>query len=107
MLLQYSDQVRTFDDYMDTPSWKNCASCLCRIVNILQDKSNQNSKQYILTMASSEGGNDLMIGNLLATAGSNKIGAAASGMDDAGAMEAVAADVKLTNPETVSKLISL
>ena len=58
-------------------------------------------------MASSEGGNDLMIGNLLATAGSNKIGAAASGMDDAGAMEAVAADVKLTNPETVSKLISL
>jgi len=94
------DQVRTLDDYMDTPSWKNCASCLCRIVNILQDKSNQNSKQYILTMASSEGGNDLMIGNLLATAGSNKIGAAASGMDDAGAMEAVAADVKLTNPET-------
>ena len=67
------DQVRTLDDYMDTPSWKNCASCLCRIVNISQDKTNQNSKQYILTMASSEGGNDLMIGNLLATAGSNKI----------------------------------
>ena len=45
-------------------------------------KTAQAGKQYILTMASSEGGNDLMIGNLLATAGT---------------------DVKLT----VSKLISL
>jgi hypothetical protein len=92
------DLVRTLDDYMETPVWKACAEHLERVSSVLEE-GEDDSKKYILGPAIEEDG-DVMINNALGKK-KNKMGAAASG-GELGALDAVAADVKLTNPHTVS-----
>ena len=76
---------RTLDDYMDTPTWKSCATYLQRIADVVDDG-------YVLGLESMDES------DLLVTAGTNKMKAAAKAMD--GAMAAVAEDEKLINPHT-------
>lgn len=76
--------VRTLDDYMDTPTWKACASYLDRIANVIDEG-------YSLA-ATVLDESDLMLQN------TGKMKAAANAAD--GALSAVAADEKLINPHT-------
>jgi hypothetical protein len=77
---------RTLDDYMETPTWKSCASYLERIANVLDDG-------YVMSHEEVDA-SDLILNN----AGSKRMKAAAKNSD--GAMAAVAADEKLVNPNT-------
>lgn len=76
---------RTMDDYMESPTWKACASYLERIADVLDDG-------YKL------GVETIDEGDLIAGVGGKKMKAAAKAAD--GAMAAVAADEKLINPHT-------
>ena len=79
---------RTMDDYMDTQTWKACASYLERIANVLDEG-------YKLGVDSMDEDDLIADGGGL---GSKKMKAAASA--SGGAMAAVAADEKLINPHT-------
>lgn len=92
------DLVRTLDDYMETPDWKACAKYLERVASVLEE-GDDDSKKFVLGPASNDD-DDIMISNALGKK-KNKMKDAASG-GELGAMDAVAADVKLTNPHTVS-----
>ena len=79
---------RTIDDYMETGTWRACASYLNRISDVIVDEG------YKLGVETIDEA-DLFLG---AGKASNKMKAAASAAD--GAMAAVAADEKLINPHT-------
>jgi hypothetical protein len=91
------DLVKTLDDYMETPVWKSCAEHLERVASVLEDGEDE-SKKFTLGPASTED-DDVMIGNALGKK-KNKMKDAA-GVGDIGAVNAVAAEVKLFNPHTV------
>jgi len=92
------DLVRSLDDYMDMTTWKSCLVYLNRIAGILEnDEEKDDSKKYRLGGGIED--NELMVGNVLAKATENKMKDAAN-VGEMGAMDAVAADVKLVNPHT-------
>ncbi len=95
------DLVRTLDDYMETPVWKSCAEHLERVATVLEE-GEDDAKKYVLGAAIDDDG-DVMITNALGKK-KNKMGAAAAG-GEIGAVDAVAADIKLTNPHTVSSIL--
>jgi translation initiation factor 3 subunit C len=77
----------SIDDYMDTPTWRACATYLERISKVIVDDG------YRLGVQSIDEA-DLVLG-----AKASRMKAAASTGDE-GALEAVAADEKLLNPHT-------
>jgi translation initiation factor 3 subunit C len=81
---------RSIDDYMDTPTWRACASYLERISDVLVDDG------YRLGIESMDEA-DLVMGAAGLPANRMKAAAASGGE---GAMAAVAADEKLVNPHT-------
>jgi translation initiation factor 3 subunit C len=83
------DLQRTMDDFMDTITWKSCASYLQRIASVLDDG-------YTLGLERVEEG-DLVLGT--ATGKMMKASAAAV-VAEKGAMAAVAVDEALINPHT-------
>jgi hypothetical protein len=92
------DLVRTLDDYMETSVWTSCAGHLERVSSVLEE-GEDDSKKYVLGPPTDEDG-DVMINNAIGKK-KNKINAAAKSGEE-GALDAVAADVQLTNPHTVS-----
>ena len=76
------------DDYMETPTWRSCATYLERISEVIVDEG------YRLGVETIDEA-DLVLGG---SKPANKMKAAASGAD--GAMAAVAAEQKLVNPHT-------
>jgi len=94
------DLVRTLDDYMETPIWKACAEHLERVADVLEG-GEDDSKKFTLGPASDED-DDFMVGSALGKKKTKMRDAAGAG--DGGAMNAVAADVQLVNPHTVSQI---
>ena len=86
---QFSLQ-RTMDDYMDTSTWRSCATYLERISSVVTDGG------YKLGVETIDEA-DMILG---AKGGKNKNKMKAAAMGVGGAMEAVAADEKLVNPHT-------
>jgi translation initiation factor 3 subunit C len=82
---------RTMDDYMETATWRSCASYLSRISDAIVDE------EYRLGVETQDEA-DLVLGG---RKNANKMKAAASASDSAdGAMAAVAAEQKLINPHS-------
>jgi translation initiation factor 3 subunit C len=81
---------RTMDDYMDTPTWRACATYLERISNVIV------ADGFKLGVESIDEA-DLVLGGARKAAHRMKAAAALGGE---GAMAAVAADEKLINPQT-------
>ena len=79
---------RSMDDYMDTATWRSCATYLSRIADVIVDDG------YRLGVETIDEA-DMVLGG---SKTSNKMKAAASA--DGGAMAAVAAETKLVNPHT-------
>ncbi len=86
---QFSLQ-RTMDDYMDTGTWRSCATYLKRISSVITDGGYKLGVEMIDEA-------DMILG---AKGGANKKRMKAAAMGVGGAMEAVAADEKLVNPHT-------
>lgn len=78
---------RTLDDFMDTSTWKSCASYLQRVADTLDEG-------YVL------GVETIDESDLLLSAGTGLKKMKAAAMASGGAMAAVAADEKLINPHT-------
>ena len=92
------DLQRTIDDYMETPSWRSCASYLSRIGSILDDGEGWK----IGAMASGEEddlANDLMISAAVGKGG-GKMKNTGVGFGE-GAITALSTEEKLINPHTV------
>ncbi len=85
---QFSLQ-RTMDDYMETATWRSCATYLERISSVITDGG------YKLGVETIDEA-DMILG----AKGANKNRMKAAAMGVGGAMEAVAADEKLVNPHT-------
>ena len=77
--------LRTMDDYMDTLTWKACASHLSRIADVID-------QGYTLTPE--------IIDETDYLTGATKMKAAAMGKGSGGAVDLVAKDEKLVNPHT-------
>jgi hypothetical protein len=91
------DLQRTIDDYMETTSWRSCASYLSRIGSILDN--GEGWKIGALTGEEEDLANDLMITAAMGKGGGKmkKTG----GFGD-GAISALSTEEKLINPHTVS-----
>ena len=89
------DLQRNIDDFLDTPTWNSCASYLGRIADVIDGAD----EKWTLGTLSAE---DIEEEALAAAAGAagGKMKAAAGAGGAAGALDAVAADEKLFNPET-------
>uniref|UniRef100_A0A7S2R1T0 Eukaryotic translation initiation factor 3 subunit C n=1 Tax=Eucampia antarctica TaxID=49252 RepID=A0A7S2R1T0_9STRA len=83
------DLIRTLDDYMDTTTWRSCATYLNRVTSILQNDN--------YTLGSAMGGDD-DLGDSVALMG--KMKNVAKGTNDVAAMDLAAAEEKLINPHT-------
>jgi len=88
------DLQRNMDDYMDTPSWNSCASYLDRIAEVLDGSD----EKWTLGTLSADVVADDMLSAAAAKGGRMKAAAGAEGAS--GAVDAVAADENLINPET-------
>ena len=92
------DLQRTIDDYMETSSWRSCASYLSRIGSILDDEK-AGWKIGSLTGEDEELANDLMISAAMGKSGGKMKSATGFGE---GAITALSTEQKLINPHTVS-----
>lgn len=93
------DMQRTIDDYMETPSWRSCASYLSRIGDILDN--GEGWKIGALTGGEEDDlANDLMITAAMGKGGT-KMKKAGAGFGE-GAIAALSTEEKLINPNTVS-----
>lgn len=93
------DMQRTIDDYMETSSWRSCASYLSRIGDILDN--GEGWKIGGLTGGEEDLASDLMI----TAAGGGKMKKAGAGFGK-GAIAALSTEEKLINPHTVSRCSS-
>jgi translation initiation factor 3 subunit C len=82
---------RSMDDFMDTATWRQCATYLQRIADVIADDG------YRLGVETIDEA-DMVLGG--AGKGGNKMKAAAAAGGADGAMAAVAAETKLVNPHT-------
>lgn len=91
------DLQRTIDDYMETSSWRSCASYLSRIGSILDDEK-AGWKIGSLTGEDEDLANDLMISAAMGKNGGKMKSATGFGE---GAITALSTEQKLINPHTV------
>ena len=88
------DLQRNIDDFLDTPTWNSCASYLGRIIDVIDGSD----EKWTLGTLTAEDVEEDMLAAAGAKGGKMKAAAGAGGA--AGALDAVAADEKLVNPET-------
>jgi translation initiation factor 3 subunit C len=92
------DMQRTIDDYMETASWRSCASYLSRIGAILDDEKEGWRVGALTGGEEDDLANDLMISAAMAKGGT-KMRNTAGGFGD-GAITALSTEEKLINPHT-------